>query len=74
MSHDHHPGDAVQFTQEFWDDRYHSADRLWSGQPNPHLVAQAAGPGRLHEQRLRLGVDQLVDSCRCRRRALTLSA
>ncbi len=39
MSHDHHPGDAVQFTQEFWDDRYHSADRLWSGQPNPHLVA-----------------------------------
>ena len=35
MSHDHHPGDAVQFTQEFWDDRYRSADRLWSGQPNP---------------------------------------
>lgn len=48
MSHDHHPDDAIQFTQEFWDDRYRSADRLWSGQPNPQLVAQAAGlaPGQ----------------------------
>jgi SAM-dependent methyltransferase len=34
---------AVQFTQEFWDERYRSADQLWSGQPNPQLVAQAAG-------------------------------
>ena len=48
MSHDHHPDDAIQFTQDFWDDRYRSAGRLWSGQPNPQLVAQAAGlaPGR----------------------------
>jgi SAM-dependent methyltransferase len=48
VSHDHHPDDAVQFTQEFWDDRYRSAGRLWSGQPNPQLVAQAAGlaPGQ----------------------------
>jgi SAM-dependent methyltransferase len=38
VSHDH----AVQFTREFWDDRYRSADRLWSGRPNPQLVAQAA--------------------------------
>ncbi len=30
------------FTQEFWDDRYSSADKLWSGQPNPQLVAQTA--------------------------------
>lgn len=37
--HEHH-GD-VQFTQEFWDDRYQSAERLWSGQPNAQLVAQA---------------------------------
>jgi len=42
VSHDHQPDDAVQFTQEFWDDRYRSAGRLWSGQPNPQLVAQAA--------------------------------
>jgi SAM-dependent methyltransferase len=47
MSHDHRPDDAVcvppEFTQEFWDDRYRSAGRLWSGQPNAQLVAQAAG-------------------------------
>jgi SAM-dependent methyltransferase len=49
MSHHHgnqpggqHDG-AVQFTQEFWDDRYRSAGQLWSGQPNPQLVAHAAG-------------------------------
>jgi SAM-dependent methyltransferase len=37
------PSDAIHFTQEFWDDRYRSAGRLWSGQPNAQLVAQAAG-------------------------------
>jgi SAM-dependent methyltransferase len=35
--------DPAHFTQEFWDERYRSADRLWSGQPNAQLVAQAAG-------------------------------
>ena len=40
MPHDHA---TVQFTEEFWDDRYRTADQLWSGQPNPQLVAQAAG-------------------------------
>ena len=43
MTHHHGPDEAVQFTQEFWDDRYRSAGRLWSGQPNAQLVAQAAG-------------------------------
>jgi SAM-dependent methyltransferase len=38
----HSPYDTIQFTPEFWDDRYRSADRLWSGQPNPQLVAQTA--------------------------------
>ena len=32
-----------QFTQEFWDERYGSKDRIWSGNPNPQLVEQAAG-------------------------------
>jgi len=36
-------GGEIRYTQEFWDERYRSADRLWSGQPNPQLVAQAAG-------------------------------
>jgi len=43
VSHDHRPDDTVRFTREFWDDRYRSADRLWSGQPNVQLVAQAGG-------------------------------
>lgn len=40
MSHDHSSLDPSHFTQEFWDDRYRTADRLWSGQPNAQLVAQ----------------------------------
>ena len=39
---DFDPDDADPFTQEFWDERYRSADRLWSGQPNPQPFAQAA--------------------------------
>jgi SAM-dependent methyltransferase len=39
MSH----SDPAHFTREFWDERYRSAGRLWSGQPNVQLVAQAAG-------------------------------
>lgn len=31
VSHDHSPGFTIQFSQEFWDDRYRSADQLWSG-------------------------------------------
>jgi SAM-dependent methyltransferase len=30
------------FTQEFWDARYRSAHHIWSGNPNPHLVARVA--------------------------------
>lgn len=32
-----------QFTEEFWDERYGSTDRVWSGRPNAALVAEAAG-------------------------------
>ena len=28
-----------QFDQTFWDDLYRSQPALWSGNPNPHLVA-----------------------------------
>jgi SAM-dependent methyltransferase len=34
---------AGQFGQEFWDERYRSSDRVWSGKPNVHLVDQAQG-------------------------------
>ncbi len=33
----------IRFTREFWDERYRSADQLWSGSPNAQLVAQAVG-------------------------------
>lgn len=44
--HGHHGGDAslaIAFDQAFWDERYRSAPALWSGQPNPVLVAEVAG-------------------------------
>jgi SAM-dependent methyltransferase len=28
--------------EAFWDERYRSAPKVWSGKPNPHLVADAA--------------------------------
>src|ERR1700722_16527120 len=43
VGHGHFPDQPVAFTQEFWDERYRSAGKLWSGQPNPQLVAQTAG-------------------------------
>lgn len=30
------------FTQEFWDDRYARREQVWSGRPNPQLVAEAS--------------------------------
>jgi SAM-dependent methyltransferase len=40
VSHDHSSDTSKMWTQEYWDARYRSADRIWSGNPNPHLVAQ----------------------------------
>lgn len=31
-----------QFDEAFWDERYRSHSSLWSGNPNPHLIGQAA--------------------------------
>jgi len=44
--HAHAPGGV--FGADFWDERYRSARRVWSGNPNPQLVAEVAGrpPGR----------------------------
>jgi SAM-dependent methyltransferase len=38
MSHDH----EIRFTAEFWNARYGSAARIWSGRPNHHLVVEVA--------------------------------
>lgn len=43
------PSDVMAlFTQQFWDARYRSAERIWSGNPNPGLVEHVArlAPGR----------------------------
>jgi 2-polyprenyl-3-methyl-5-hydroxy-6-metoxy-1,4-benzoquinol methylase len=32
----------TEYTQEFWDERYGSADRIWSGRPNIQFAAQVA--------------------------------
>jgi 2-polyprenyl-3-methyl-5-hydroxy-6-metoxy-1,4-benzoquinol methylase len=43
MPHEHHAehGES-EYTQEFWDERYGSADKIWSGQPNTQLVAHVS--------------------------------
>src|ERR1700709_1745409 len=40
----HHDGTDIMslYTPEYWDDRYRSADRIWSGHVNPHLATTAA--------------------------------
>ena len=49
MNHHHHqhgdPQDlaaALTNPEQFWNERYRSADRIWSGNPNPRLVEWAA--------------------------------
>jgi SAM-dependent methyltransferase len=43
--HSHQHGDGAPhapMTEAAWDERYGSTDALWSGNPNPQLVAEAA--------------------------------
>ncbi|MEV0895555.1 bifunctional NAD(P)/FAD-dependent oxidoreductase/class I SAM-dependent methyltransferase [Actinoplanes sp. NPDC049802] len=39
---------TTMFTEEAWEQRYRGRDAIWSGRPNPQLVAEASGltPGR----------------------------
>jgi SAM-dependent methyltransferase len=48
MTSEHAHGAGPVFDQNFWDERYRSAQRVWSGSPNPQLVAEVTGraPGR----------------------------
>ena len=45
---EHADGAGPVFDEGFWDERYRSTSRVWSGQPNPQLVTEVAGrpPGR----------------------------
>lgn len=41
--HDHHGGGSPAVVDAaFWDERYRSSSALWTGNPNPHLVSEAA--------------------------------
>lgn len=40
VSHEHAP-DLSMYGSEFWDERYRSAASIWSGNPNPQLIAVA---------------------------------
>jgi SAM-dependent methyltransferase len=44
----HGPGPDAVLDQAFWDDWYAQQERVWSGNPNPHLVTDTAPltPGR----------------------------
>ena len=42
--HQHHDGGAAASTAaQLWEEMYGSRPRVWSGQPNPQLVAEASG-------------------------------
>lgn len=43
MTHDHDADLDAVLAADFWDERYRSSTRLWSGQPNPQLVDRLTG-------------------------------
>lgn len=49
------------FGENFWDERYSGSSAVWSGNPNPQLVAEAAGlaPGRALDIGCGEGADSL---------------
>ncbi|HUZ55251.1 MAG TPA: class I SAM-dependent methyltransferase [Streptosporangiaceae bacterium] len=58
---EHAHGTEPVFDESFWDERYRSASQVWSGQPNPQLVAEVAGrpPGRALDVGCGEGADAL---------------
>jgi SAM-dependent methyltransferase len=64
--HDQHDQDGLhdrpeQFDETFWNERYRSADALWSGNPNRYLVSEASGlrPGKALDVGCGEGADAL---------------
>lgn len=52
---------ATVFDEKFWDERYSGSDAVWSGSPNPQLVAEGARlvPGRALDVGCGEGADAL---------------
>ncbi|MDT0328116.1 class I SAM-dependent methyltransferase [Nocardiopsis lambiniae] len=62
MTHEHTEAPLPEeFGAEYWDGRYASSERIWSGNPNPALVTEAAdlAPGRALEVGSGEGADTL---------------
>ena len=41
--HEHHHTSEAFLDEDFWDERYRESGRIWSGKPNPQLVAEVTG-------------------------------
>jgi SAM-dependent methyltransferase len=65
QGHGHGPAEGDDMPEvldaAYWNERYRSRDALWSGRPNPNLVAEAAGlaPGRALDVGCGEGADAL---------------
>jgi AcrR family transcriptional regulator/SAM-dependent methyltransferase len=69
---EHADGPGLVFDESYWDERYGSAQRVWSGNPNPQLVAEVAErpPGRA----LDVGSGEGADAIWLARRGWTVVA
>lgn len=56
-----HDSQPEEWGEEYWNEKYRSGDRIWSGRPNRHLVAEVEGlaPGRALDVGAGEGADAL---------------